>query len=102
MRISDWSSDVCSSDLITTPISTRTLIRWARLLLMFSRGRGALKFSFDHAFGDGLDETDAARLNQAAELVFVKGQNDKSIWSEAPVRLSCSMAQTLSDRKRAV
>ncbi|MEQ9150910.1 MAG: AAA family ATPase [Parvibaculum sp.] len=73
---------------ITTPISTRTLIRWARLLLMFSRGRGALKFSFDHAFGDGLDETDAVRLHQAAELVFGKGQNDKSIWSEATVRIS--------------
>src|SRR3546814_15614714 len=32
MRISDWSSDVCSSDLVTVPVSKRTRPELARLI----------------------------------------------------------------------
>src|SRR3546814_17879545 len=38
MRISDWSSDVCSSDLVIGPIAEFALERFLDLLLLFLVG----------------------------------------------------------------
>src|SRR3546814_3489036 len=55
MRISDWSSDVCSSDLVDRP-----LIQYAvdeareagieQFIFVTSRGKGLIEDHFDHAF----------------------------------------------------
>src|SRR3546814_10478603 len=43
MRISDWSSDVCSSDLTTTPTSPKTALSWATASVFCER---SMPYSF--------------------------------------------------------
>src|SRR3546814_10949885 len=38
MRISDWSSDVCSSDLLELPLGTRWSTTWAQIKSDWFRG----------------------------------------------------------------
>src|SRR3546814_14364898 len=57
MRISDWSSDVCSSDLLLAAMPKKPANRFAWVL--------------------GLDEADVACLLAACTAALIDGRNDK-------------------------
>src|SRR3546814_5225449 len=54
MRISDWSSDVCSSDLIRTAISEMGPVLLARLMGLNDTQEGVLAIAFRYADEQGL------------------------------------------------
>src|SRR3546814_17429359 len=76
MRISDWSSDVCSSDLRDTPaklpLLAKSVARWVDTAMAAGQGAGYLlsgAASFHAAFGDG----DAALASLQALLAGKAG-----------------------------
>src|SRR3546814_6501373 len=62
MRISDWSSDVCSSDLIRTTISEMGPVLLARLMGLNDTQEGVLTIAFRFADEQGLLLLDLADL----------------------------------------
>src|SRR3546814_14214681 len=64
MRISDWSSDVCSSDLVTQNLHAQALA-FRRIDLSAIGGQNKVEPVFDIGVGDDLPVHDRGRLAHA-------------------------------------
>src|SRR3546814_3504161 len=82
MRISDWSSDVCSSDLIARPgATTSAVLRALAIILPFSVGAelvealfflcnvGKQERPFDMLRANGVEIQPLARISRAAAAI---------------------------------
>src|SRR3546814_13426682 len=99
MRISDWSSDVCSSDLQTSfpigswPVAIRTF-RWATFL---SSSRNAASFSHSslsvfHSAGGGVYVAEAGVSNARSE--------ERRVGKEWSVRVDLGGGRIIKKKKK--
>src|SRR3546814_9754896 len=75
MRISDWISDVCSSDLITIPAGTQQLGGYDDSLVhsaSVSVGMQPGGRPFGWSVGAGYDREDASQLDQRYEATYAR------------------------------
>src|SRR3546814_6975889 len=79
MRISDWSSDVCSSDLVGVPQSS--VAEWLR-----EHTSGGARIGYDPWLHTKrwVNQAAEALAEKGAELIAVNSNPDDAVWPDRP------------------